>query len=176
MLPIRSAKIVKKTDRVARARDDSQCGDVFRRGIVIRGHAIERRLLFPLLVEIHFKLKGKQVRGGSIGVELIVDRKEHARGIHRVSGSAKMPRRVPEKIALLDDGGFDSRRVDRVLREQDAVLEIFTGMKRHGSSRRFRGRRRSLGARLCVFLGLLRRTRGCARQKRRQQHHSGAGP
>jgi hypothetical protein len=136
-LPVRRAESVQKADRVASSGYDAERSDVFRSRLAIAAHAVERRLLFSLLVKIHFVLQGKQTGGRSVGIELVVNREKDARRIHGVRDRAKMPGQMPEKIALLNDSGLDFCCVHGILREQNTVLQQFTRSKWNwGNSRR----------------------------------------
>src|SRR6267142_5825805 len=170
-LPIRGAERIEKADGVSRSRDNAQCRDVLGSRIGIRRHAIKRRLVFSLLVEIHFKLQGKEAGSGGVRIKLVVDGEEHARGIQGVGGRAKMPRQAPEETPLLDDGRFDFGGVDGILREQNPVLQNFTRAKRHSSHGGRRSRRR-FRARFGSF-GFLCKNYGSARQNR-PEHRGGA--
>src|ERR1700739_2853591 len=119
MLPVRGAQIVKKTDGVARAGSNANCGGVVGSLFSLSRHTKQGGLRFALFVEIHFELQRKQIGGRGIGVKLVVNGKEDASRVHGVRDGAKMPRRMAEEIALLDDRGFDVGGVYRILREQD---------------------------------------------------------
>jgi len=113
-LPIRRAQIIKKTDGVASSRGYANRRGIGRGRIAFRRHAKQIRLRFPLFVKIHLILQGKQIGGGSIGVKLVVNGKQRARGVHGVRDGAKMPCGMPKEIALLDDGGFDLGGIYRI--------------------------------------------------------------